>query len=269
MMLAILLAVQDDVEAKEKRLAALVAEAIEIAEKVEGDPESGGDPEIAKRMESIRVEGDALLKELTGGDKKKEDEVIDAALRKHNPEAHKKFLRMKSGGNERNASVSLRSIVVAQENFRSNDIDRNWKNDYWVADVSGLYRIVAGENPIQALSDIGVARADAAPAVPHDKEGEAFGMKLAEIGAGAPKAGYHYAAIAGYEEQDGKVAAYDGGDGRNAARFAVCAYPAEYGVTGTMTFIVSESASVWKKDTEGKRIDTFPADPEKAGWKRP
>jgi hypothetical protein len=258
MILVILLAVQDDVEAKEKRLAELIAEAIELKE---------AEPESRKRMKEIKDELDALIEDLTGGDERKGEEIIDAAIRKHQPDVYEKFLKLRARSCERTACAMLKSFVTAQENFRSNDLDRNQIYDYWVADVSGLYRIVFGWTPIAALNDLSTAEADAAPAVPLDKEGEIHGVKLAAMGAGKPKSGYRYAIVKQHASGD-KTIPYDDGNGRNAAEFAVCAFPAEYGVTGTLTFIVNENATVFQKDTEGKAPDAWPADPQAAGWKK-
>lgn len=267
MILALLLAIQDDVDAKEKRLAELITEALDVFERVEADPEFAKDPKVRERMEQIQEEGQPLMDALTGGDKAKEDAVVEAVLKKHAPDGYKKLLKLRMPANERHASSTLKSLVTAQENFRSNDLDRNNLNDYWVADVSGLYRIIGAEMPIAALNDLGAAEADAAPAVPLDKEGEIHGVKFASLGAGKPKSGYRYAAVKQHVSGD-KTIPYDDGKGRNAAEFAVCAYPAEYGVTGTMTFIINENATVFQKDTEGKAPEAWPADPLEAGWKK-
>jgi hypothetical protein len=59
-------------------------------------------------------------------------------------------------------------------------------------------------------------------------------------------------------------------NGRMIAGFAMVAYPAEYGRTGVMTFIVSHNGKVYQKDlgkesaTIGANMSTF--DPG-AGWK--
>lgn len=267
MMLALLLLVQEDVEAKEKRLAELVAEAIEVFEKAQADSAYAEDPKVRERMEQIQAEGQPLMDELTGGDKGKEEAVVEAVLKKHAPDAYKKYVKMRIPANERNASATIKSVVTAQENFRSNDLDRNQTNDYWVADVSGLYRIVAGEQPIAALMDLAAAAADAAPAVPIDKEGEIHGVRLAAMDAGKPKAGYRYAVVKQYASGD-KTEAYDQADGRNFGKFAVCAFPADYGVTGNLTFIIDESATVYQKDTGGKGVDVWPANLDEAGWKK-
>ena len=46
--------------------------------------------------------------------------------------------------NERNASGSLKTLATAQADFRSNDRDANMVNDFWVADVRGLYSLDDG-----------------------------------------------------------------------------------------------------------------------------
>lgn len=63
------------------------------------------------------------------------------------------------------------------------------------------------------------------------------------------------------------------GDGRaetNVGRHAFCAYPAEYGKSGTRTYIVDETGCVFSKDLgpeirEG--VEQWPGEkPEEKGW---
>ena len=57
----------------------------------------------------------------------------------------------------------------------------------------------------------------------------------------------------------------------NPDRYGFCAYPAEYGKTGVMTFIVNQAGVRYQKDTGGKNIDQWPCeedkDPTADGWK--
>jgi len=174
--------------------------------------------------------------------------------------------------NEAAARSCLRNIVVAQAQFRMMDRDGNGAADYWVADVSGLARIKASKDSKDgiALIEPTLACADAKPCVPLDKEGEFKGgnepVTLVAAGAAKPKIGYLFQTVAKYQDRDGKWEAYDPGNGRNAALYAFCALPAEYGKTGNNTFIISEIGTVWKKDTGGKEPEGMPFDPAKDGW---
>lgn len=66
--------------------------------------------------------------------------------------------------NERCAYSNLRTLAIAQADFRSNDRDGNRVNDYWTRDVSGLYTVhPAGTGPTFAIKliDLSIAAADA------------------------------------------------------------------------------------------------------------
>jgi type II secretory pathway pseudopilin PulG len=56
--------------------------------------------------------------------------------------------------NERNASTTLKGLVSAEAEFRANDRDRNGVNDFWTADVKGLFTMTpAGTSniPLQLI----------------------------------------------------------------------------------------------------------------------
>ena len=62
--------------------------------------------------------------------------------------------------NDRSSEALLKILSCAEYDFRSNDRDWNHVNDFWVADVSGLYRIFANGETIK-LIEMAVAVADA------------------------------------------------------------------------------------------------------------
>ena len=64
--------------------------------------------------------------------------------------------------NERAASVSLKTVATAETDFRTNDRDSNGIHDYWVGDVSGLYRYTVNNKEIK-LIEKSLADADASP----------------------------------------------------------------------------------------------------------
>ncbi len=225
---------QDDVEAKKKRLG-----------------------EILKQMSQLQMEAEKLLKDLSGGDPRKYEALMLEVAEMHAPEMAVEMKRGQTAANERNASASLKTVATAETDFRSNDRDENRVNDFWVGDVSGLYRCKASYGPIK-LIDPAIADADAAP------------LKMKELADPAvdkprPKAGYLFVVIRKYEE-GGKVHSYDSGNRRAKSVFGFAAYPAEYPKTGKHTFIICEGCTVFRKDTGGKPPEVFPEDPSKTGW---
>ncbi|MGE5103362.1 MAG: DUF2950 domain-containing protein [Betaproteobacteria bacterium] len=166
------------------------------------------------------------------------------------------------GGNERNAIYALRAYIDAQRAYAARDRDGDGvlqyaqklastpgKHDglYWPADVA------KGE--------------EASPFGPLIAESAAY---FKDHTAGDPYRGYHFRILT----RQGKNA--PGGaysyviNGRMIAGFAMVAYPAEYGRSGVMTFIVSHNGKVYEKDlgkdsaVVGAKTATF--DPG-AGWK--
>ena len=152
--------------------------------------------------------------------------------------------------NERAALGNLKKTMMAEFVFRAGDKDKNRINDYWTADVAGLYRN-------DALTERSVAEADAAPV-------------NSIVSKPKPHSGYFFRALE--KDQDGHPYGKDtdrsGNKWHNTSRFGFCAYPSEYGKTGKRTFIGSEANTMYAKDTGGKRVLQWPANPIKEGWKR-
>ncbi len=175
--------------------------------------------------------------------------------------------------NERNASTCLKTITTAQADFRSNDRDGNRTMDFYTRDVAGLYALkpaigaaleaTAGKegesHAINRLIEPSLAKADTTE--------DRWEYPVLEIKEPEPKSGYFFAALKQCEI-GGKVEAYHAGSGRNLDMFGYIAYPAEYGVTGKLTLIVNEDNTIWMKDVGVEDIDTFPAAPAAAGWRK-
>ena len=219
------------------------------------------DPEVASRLSLIR---DQFRAEKTTWEVEMKGGVRSAA-----------GADIEVGGltaNERNASFSLKTITTAQADFRSNDRDGNREMDFWVKDVAGLYGIesappAGGEAaPGKAGSTALIKLIEPKLAAADTTEGRwdypALAIKEPE-----PKSGYFVAALKNCE-LGGKVEPYHKGGGRNADMFGFVAYPAEYGDSGRWTFIVNEDNTIWMKDLDGEEVDTFPADPAGAGWRK-
>lgn len=250
---------QEDVEAKKKRLGRLLSQTAQL-----------------------RTETEKLTDELTGGDPSKKVDILLEAARNSGPELTREImteLKAQLIANELHASVTMNNLATAEADFRVNDRDCNLVHDFWVADISGLYRIDSAEVPIQGqrseirLIGPSVARADARPCVPLEQAGSLASTakrvtRLVALGKAVPNAGYWFAMIERFQNEKGAEVKYNDGNGRCAEAFGICAYPEKYGKTGMRTFIVNEENTVWMKDTGGKPPDVFPADPAKAGWMR-
>jgi len=176
--------------------------------------------------------------------------------------------------NERKASTSLQTLAAAEADFRSNDRDGNRVNDFWTGDVAGLYTLKDPDGNMIKLIELGVALADAAPL----GAGAAQGRYVAPstLGTLRPKAGYYFRAMT-HDTSSGKSEPYaistggepDLGKVHHLSSFGFCAYPAEYGVSGTRTFIINEGNTIAWKDTMGEPVLEFPSDAElAAGWQK-
>ncbi len=166
------------------------------------------------------------------------------------------------GGNERNAIYVLRAYIDAQRAYATRDRDGDGVLQY-------AQKLASTPGKHDGL----YWPADAA----NGEEASPFGPLVAESAAylkghvaGDPYRGYHFRILT----RQGKNA--PGGaysyviNGRMIAGFAMVAYPAEYGRTGVMTFIVSHNGKVYEKNLGtnsgqiGAAMTTF--DPS-AGWK--
>jgi len=165
------------------------------------------------------------------------------------------------GGNERNAIYVLHAYIDAQRAYATRDRDGDGVLQY-------AQRVTSTPGKHDGL----YWPADEAKG----EEASPFGPLIAESAAyrqgheaGDPYRGYYFRILT----RQGKSAL--GGaynyviNGRMIAGFAMVAYPAEYGKTGVMTFVVSQNGKVYQKDLGkestaiGAKMTTF--DPG-AGW---
>jgi len=154
----------------------------------------------------------------------------------------------------------LLAVVDAQREYAMKDADGNGLPDYAARFVSsagkkdGLYwPTPAGATPSPLGPLVGAAAR------------EGYRLKTGQSQP-APYHGYHYRMLTA----QGKAAnggAYDYlVNGRLIGGFAVVAYPAKYGVSGVMTFIVNHDGAVYEKDlgkatpTEAAKITRFNPD---------
>src|SRR6185369_6911110 len=91
---------------------------------------------------------------------------------------------------ERPPSTALKTIASAQADFRANDRDGDGRNQFWRADIAGLYALAPGGGPAIRLIERSLALADARPVYDLTRDGER-----------APKQGYWYRAIRPADEK--------------------------------------------------------------------
>lgn len=215
--------------------------------------EAGPQDEDKKRIEELEkqvVELNRRVKEL-------EDQI--GALKQRMGPAPADPAAAVMAPNERSASASLKTLATAEADFRANDRDSNGARDFWVGDVSGLYRYAVNNREIK-LIEKSLADADAYPL-------KSQNLSALKRDSPAPKAGYLFAVVAKYAERE-KTEAYHSGGCRNLGKFGFAAYPAEYGKSGRYTFVITESNTVWKKDLAGKPPDVLPENPAKEAWEK-
>lgn len=164
--------------------------------------------------------------------------------------------------NELRALIQLASLGGVCNDLRTYDLDENGANDYWVGDISSLFRLIPRNrnHPIQ-LIEREVASADTRPL----KEGaESGGSTVASSLSAVPQPlhGYFFTVIPvakeGERANDGKT--------RDSGSFSICAFPAQYRKTGSLTFYYHPSFGYAWKDIGGGPPSETPADPKKDGW---
>ena len=149
-------------------------------------------------------------------------------------------LNRRIGGNERNAIVVLRAYVDAQRQYASRDRDGDGVLQYaqklgsTTGKRDGLYWPADAAKSEEA-SPFGPLVAESAPYLKGHKESDAFRgyhfKILTRQGKNAPGGAYNYII-----------------NGRMIAGYALVAYPARYGESGVMSFMVSNNGRIYEKD---------------------
>lgn len=175
------------------------------------------------------------------------------------------FFRSKPGGGP-SAEGILKLLVFDEAAWKREDGDRNGQQDYWTKDVAGFYYAKNASGYRLHYIDLRVANSD--PSVTNwDKDAKV-----------APSNDYYFKAIP--LDENGKpynqnvvstnlgADAYVGQACCNSTKFAFCAYPSKYNVTGVHTFIVNECGIIYMKDFgKSEPIEKWPSeDPTKEGW---
>jgi len=179
-------------------------------------------------------------------------------------EGIEEILNRRIGGNELAAIHVLRAYLDAQRAYAARDRDGDGGRQYAqkLASASGK------QDGLYWAADTSKGE-EASPFGPLIAESAAY---LAGRKAGEPYRGYHFRILT----RQGKAA--PGGaysyviNGRMIAGFAMVAFPAVYGDSGVMTFVVSHNGKVYEKDLgkDSRRIASAMTsfDPSaSAGWK--
>jgi len=196
------------------------------------------------------------------------------------------LLASQRASNERNASTSLKTLTAAQADFRANDRDGNHVNDFWTADVKGLYTMTSctvpgnkndSTDPAIKLIELSIASADADPAL--SKAG-GENCDLSTFAISSSKAGHWYNALVSDAGTTGLEATYQQDTGgtvtmgsvHNLWRFAFIAWPESMNA-GKYIYLIDENNTIYRSATTsslrpaptsppgvlGAPYDTFPA----------
>ena len=144
---------------------------------------------------------------------------------------------------ERIIRVRFTLIAVAERDYKAKDLDKNGINDFWTADLSGLYE--------KGLRDIDVAHADAAPLHPL-------------VATPVPIVGYLFVAMKRTNQSDAFGAKFPvktdvtGNTDHHLNTWAFCAYPAEYDWRHKHTYIFNEKAKIYRIDNCGEPVTEWP-----------
>lgn len=162
------------------------------------------------------------------------------------------LLNRRIGTNELHTLGVVRAYVEAQYEYAQEDPDGNGKPDY-------AQRLMSAEGRKDGLY-WPVAEGEAeSPMGPLVAQATAEGYRQTGRAAGNSYHGYHYRLLTaqGGAAPGGRLSYLE--DGALSGGFGLVAYPAEYGVSGIMTFIVNQQGIVFQKDL-GK--DTVKLAPE-------
>jgi prepilin-type N-terminal cleavage/methylation domain-containing protein len=174
------------------------------------------------------------------------------------------LLSSQRASNERNASTSLKTLTSAEADFRANDRDWNHVNDFWTADVKGLYTMTSAAvsgavnsttDPIIKLIELSVASADADSATFTNGEN----ADLSSFAVSSAKAGYWYQALitdnafAGTSEATYKLDTTGTptmGSCHNTSKFGFLSFPDSQSA-GKYVFVVNENNTIFRSATSG------------------
>jgi type II secretory pathway pseudopilin PulG len=165
---------------------------------------------------------------------------------------------------ERGASTSMKTIAVAESDFKVNDRDVNLISDFWTGDVKGLYTMTNGavsgnsggtsDSPIR-LIELTLAAADT-DGVTKPAGGEC--MDLTSFAVFSPKSGYWFAALTTDNSYSGPEATYmidtggvpTMGSVHHMTKFGFIGFP-DSTVFGKYVFIINEANTIYRSPISG------------------
>jgi type II secretory pathway pseudopilin PulG len=165
------------------------------------------------------------------------------------------LLSSNRASNERGAAAALKTLASAEADFRTNDRDKNLVNDFWTADVKGLYTMTPageldkGRLPLELISRT-VAAADA-DATLYPAGGE--NLPLSQYASPAPSAGYWFMTLVSDRSASGPEATYRQDTGgkppmgavHHLSRFGFTAFP-DSSSKGKYLFILNENGTIFR-----------------------
>jgi type IV pilus assembly protein PilA len=163
---------------------------------------------------------------------------------------------------ERGASTSMKTLAVAESDFKVNDRDVNHVSDFWTADVKGLYTLTAAgvpgngggtTDPPLRLIELTLAAADS-DGVTKAAGGEC--MDLTQFAVFSSKSGYWFAALTSDASVLGPESTYatdtNGdpimGSVHHLSKFGFVCYP-DSSVLGKYVFILNEGNTIFRSAT--------------------
>jgi hypothetical protein len=163
--------------------------------------------------------------------------------------------------NERSASTALKALASAEADFRANDRDWNGVNDFWTADVKGLYTMTAANIPGSADASIKLIELEAAAADADANFYPAGGenVPLSRFAISASAAGYWYhALLMDLTLKGGKEATYRTvttgkpamGAVHHESKFGFVAFP-DRSSAGKYVFRVNENNTIFRDALTG------------------
>jgi predicted Ser/Thr protein kinase len=187
------------------------------------------------------------------------------------PQAAPPAASASAADHEQRACAALLAIAAAEEEFRTRDRDGNGVKDYWTGDLEGL-RILDGPDgrPLE-LIERAAAEADVSP-LGREAAGGRYRRPERTLDR-SPEGGYYFRVMVEdlsggvrepYQQDTGGTPAM--GAVHHVNRFGFCAFPSEYGTSGTRTYIVNERAQVYWKDTRGAPVLSWPPPTELASY---